>query len=81
MITMEYLDAFTIFFAGIALGLIAGGYLKRAERRIEFARGELAATNRYWWAILFAYGELERRKRPNQQPANSQRDDGQGSAG
>jgi hypothetical protein len=78
---MEYFDVFTAFFTGITLGLIAGSYLKRAERRIEFARGELAATNRYWWAILFAYGELEHRERSDQQPANSERDNGQGGAG
>jgi hypothetical protein len=73
---MEYYDAFTLFLSGFALGVIAGSYLKRAERRIERDKGELDAIDRFWPVILVGSAELERMRGRYKQPSTSQGGDG-----
>jgi hypothetical protein len=44
---LEFYDVFSIFMAGLALGLIGAHYLNRHELKLEYERGKLDAV----WAI------------------------------
>lgn len=52
---MEYYDVFSIFMAGLALGLIGAHYLNRHELKLEYERGKLDAV----WAIQSEFMRLE----------------------
>lgn len=45
---MEYIDAFSFFSAGLALGLIVGHRLSKQTLRLEYERGQLDGINRLW---------------------------------
>ena len=44
---LEFYDVFSIFTAGLALGLIGAHYLNKYDRAMEYERGKLDAV----WAI------------------------------
>jgi hypothetical protein len=45
--TLEYIDAFSIFMAGFALGLIGAHYLNKHELKLSYDRGVMDTV----WAI------------------------------
>lgn len=49
---MEYPDGFTIFMAGIALGLMAGHWLGQQDGKMQYNRGRSDALWEVWCLII-----------------------------
>jgi hypothetical protein len=68
--TMETSDAFTLFTAGLALGLMLGRWLGKAERKLEYERGRIDGIN-LLWPHLVAYWKrdiLASHRKPAEDP-------------
>lgn len=52
---METFDAITLLTAGIALGIIVGHWLGKADQRLEYERGKLDGINTLWPHLVRAW--------------------------